>query len=63
MNTKTMNKKTMNKKTYTSPTANVENIETVEVLASSFGIGTSDDTINSSDALSNGHRGGWGFVW
>lgn len=53
----------MNKKTYTSPTANVENIETVEVLASSFGIGTSDDTINSSDALSNGHRGGWGFVW
>ena len=53
----------MNKKTYISPTANVENIETVEMLAGSFGLGTSDDTINSGDALSNGHRCGWGFTW
>lgn len=37
------------------------NIETIEMMAAS--IATSDETINSSDALSNGRRGPWGNRW
>ena len=37
------------------------NIETIEMMAAS--IATSDATIDSSDALSNGRRGTWGDRW
>ena len=37
------------------------NIETIEMMAAS--LATSDDKIDSSDALSNGRRGTWGDRW
>ena len=49
------------KQTYIVPTMEELNIETVEMMAGS--LGTSDETINSSDALSTGRRGTWGDRW
>lgn len=37
------------------------NIETIEMMAAS--LATSDETIDSKDALSNGRRGTWGDRW
>lgn len=49
------------KKTYIAPMMEEINIETIEMMAAS--LATSDETINSSDALSNSRRGTWGDRW
>ena len=49
------------KKTYIAPMMEEINIETIEMMAAS--LATSDETIDSKDALSNGRRGTWGDRW
>ena len=49
------------KKTYIAPEMEEIDIETVEMMAAS--LATSDDTIDSSEALSNSRRGTWGNRW
>ena len=49
------------RKTYIAPMMEELNIETIEMMAAS--IATSDDTIDSGDALSNSRRGTWGNFW
>jgi hypothetical protein len=49
------------KKIYITPMMEETNIESIEMMAVS--LATSDDTIDSSDALSNGRRGQWGNLW
>ena len=49
------------KKTYIAPMMEEINIETIEMMAAS--LATSDETINSKNALSNSRRGTWGDRW
>ena len=52
------------KKTYIAPEMEVLNIETAVMMANSvMSIGTSDETIDSNEALSGGRRGTWGDRW
>ena len=55
----------MNKKAYITPTMEVMNIETVEMMAASA-LRMSDETVDTSDPnaqLSGGRRGSWGDLW
>lgn len=52
------------KKTYITPEVEEINVEAAAMIASSpVTLGTSEDIINSADALGNERRGSWGNLW
>ena len=52
------------KKTYITPEVEEINVEAAAMIASSpVTLGTSEDTIDSADALGNERRGRWGNLW
>lgn len=54
----------MNKKKYISPSVENAMIATAGIVASSIvTLGTSDEIIDSSEALANQNRGEWGNLW
>lgn len=54
----------MDKKKYISPSIKNIMIDTACIIASSsITLGTSDEIIDSSEALANKNRGEWGNLW
>lgn len=54
----------MDKKKYISPSIKNVMIDTASIIASSsITLGTSDEIIDSSEALANKKRGEWGNLW
>ena len=52
----------MDKKTYIAPEMEVMNIETVEMMAASSGLGVFDTSVNSKEQLATGSRD-WDDLW
>ena len=54
----------MNKKAYITPTMEVMNVETVEMIATSIALCNDDvDTSEDGAQLGTGRRGSWGNLW